>query len=34
LELSEHPSTGVSYNGQIGSDTTDQALNARVTLAF
>ncbi|MBV1813986.1 autotransporter domain-containing protein [Pseudomonas viridiflava] len=34
LGLSETLSVGVSYNGQIGSDTTDQALNARVTLAF
>ncbi|WP_406642633.1 autotransporter domain-containing protein [Pseudomonas californiensis] len=34
LGLSETLSVGVSYNGQMGSDTSDQALNARVTLVF
>ncbi|WP_268797861.1 autotransporter domain-containing protein [Pseudomonas huanghezhanensis] len=34
LGLSDTLSVGVSYDGQVGSNTSDQALNARVTLAF
>lgn len=34
LGLSETLSVGLSYNGQVSSDASDQTLNARVTLAF
>lgn len=32
--LSDRVSLGVSYNGQMSSDTSDQALNARMTVMF
>ncbi|RML57619.1 autotransporter [Pseudomonas syringae group genomosp. 3] len=34
LGLSDTLSVGLSYNGQVSSDASDQTLNARVTLAF
>jgi outer membrane autotransporter protein len=34
LGLSDTLSVGLSYNGQVSNDASDQTLNARVTLAF
>ncbi len=34
LSVSERLSVGVNYNGQVGSDTSDQALNAKMTFTF